>query len=149
MASTDLDRRSLARRPAGLADDLPRWRDRLERQWRLQVEEIIELSLAYHEAASAGRGGGRPELAGAPARQLRRVLAGVAFAHQVLAEIEAALGRIDAASYGICEQCGLRLQAGWLEASPQIRYCPDCCTQRCGRRRSGPAAGASPALPRA
>jgi len=149
MASTDLNQRSLTRPPTGPADDLPRWRDRLERQWRLQVEEIIELSLAYHEAASAGRAGGRPELAGAPARQLRRVLARIASAHQVLAEVEAALGRIDAASYGICEQCGLRLQAGWLEASPQIRYCPDCRTQRCGRRQSDPAAGAGPTLPRA
>ncbi len=101
MASTDLDQRSFARPPPGLADDLPRWRDRLERQWRLQVE----------------------------------------VAHQLLAEIEAALGRIDAASYGICEQCGLRLKADWLEASPQIRYCPECCVRRCGRRESGPAAG--------
>ena len=141
MASTDLDQRSFARPLPGLAADLPRWRDRLERQWRLQVEEIIELSLAYHEAASARRVGGRPELPGAPTRQLRRMLARTALAHQLLAEIEAALGRIDAASYGICEQCGLRLKADWLEASPQIRYCPECCVRRCGRRESGPAAG--------
>ena len=43
-----------------------------------------------------------------------------------LAEIEAALARIDVASYGICEQCGERLRADWLEASPQLRYCRRC-----------------------
>jgi len=136
MASADLDQRS----SADPADDLPRWRDRLERLWRLQVAEIIELSLAYHEAASARSAHGRPELAGSCARQLRRMLASAAFAHQALAEIEAALGRIEAASYGICEQCGLRLQAAWLQASPQIRYCPGCRPHGIG--------GMCPALPR-
>jgi hypothetical protein len=49
-------------RPAGdlLADppgDLPWRRDRLECLWRRQVGEIVALSLAYHDAASAGRPG--------------------------------------------------------------------------------------------
>jgi RNA polymerase-binding transcription factor DksA len=52
-----------------------------------------------------------------------------------------AMSRIDAARYGICEQCGLRLQAGWLEASPQMRCCPACRPQQGRRRPSGPAAG--------
>ena len=136
MASADLDQRS----SADPADDLPRWRDRLERLWRLQVAEIIELSLAYHEAASARSAHGGPELGGPCARQLPRMLASAAFAHQALAEIEAALGRIEAASYGICEQCGLRLQAARLQASPQIRCCRGCRPHRIG--------GMCPALPR-
>ena len=138
MGSADLDHRPPARPPAarsaGLADDLPQWRDRLERLWRVQVEEIIELSLAYHEAASDGRAGGRPELLGAPVRQRRRILARAALAHHSLAEIEAALRRIDVGNYGTCEQCGLRLQAGWLKRAPQIRYCPNCRPQRRRRR---------------
>src|SRR5713101_7057321 len=64
MASADLDQRSSLRRSAGLVDDLPQWRDRLEQLWRLNIEEIIELSLAYHGAASARRVGAGPELAG-------------------------------------------------------------------------------------
>jgi DnaK suppressor protein len=134
MGSTDLDHRPPASPPAGLADDLPQWRDRLERLWRVQVEEIIELSLAYHEAASDGRAGGRPELLGAPGRQRRRILARTALAHHSLAEIEAALRRIDVGNYGICEQCALRLQASWLKRVPQIRYCPNCRPQRHRRR---------------
>ncbi len=126
-------------RPASLADDLPRWRARLERIWRLQVEEIIELSLAYHDAASAPCPGGMPEPGGSPGSGLREVLSRTAQAHHVLAEIEAALGRIDAASYGLCEQCGLRLDAGWLEACPQVRYCRGCRPRERGRRWSAAA----------
>ena len=39
------------------------------------MEEIIELSLAYHEAASAEHAGDRPELAGAGSRRLQQILA--------------------------------------------------------------------------
>jgi RNA polymerase-binding transcription factor DksA len=114
---------SLLAEPAG---GLPRWRERLERLWRRQVEEIIELSLAYHEAASAEPATGRPEPAAARSRRLQQIRARAASAHHGLAEIEAALARIDAASYGICEQCGERLRADWLEAFPQLRYCRRC-----------------------
>src|SRR5437764_8108016 len=126
MAPTDPGPRPAASLLADPAGDLPRWRDRLERLWRRQVEEIIELSLAYHDAASASRADDRPGRAAARSRRLQRTLARTASAHHALAEIEAALARIDGASYGICEQCGGRLLADWLEASPQLRYCPRC-----------------------
>jgi DnaK suppressor protein len=127
MVSTDLNKRPSPPLSARAVENLPRWRDRLERLWRLQVEEIIELSLAYHEAAaSVCPGGGRPEPAGPRARQIRRILARTACSYHALAEVEAALGRIDAGSYGICGQCGLPLQTAWLEASPQSRYCAGC-----------------------
>jgi hypothetical protein len=125
--------------PARPVANLPRWRDRLERLWRLQVEEIIELSLAYHDAAASVRpGGGGLEPAGPRTRQ---ILARTARAHHALAEVEAALGRIDAASYGICGQCGLPLRTVWLEASPQRRYCPGCSARRGRARPPGSAAG--------
>ena len=142
MTSTVPGPRSAASLLADPADDLPRWRDRLERLWRRQVEEIIELSLAYHEAASAEHPGDRPELAAARSRRLQQALALTASAHHALAEIEAALARIDAASYGICEQCGERLRADWLEASPQVRYCRTCRPPRSDRRH--PPRGAGP-----
>ena len=135
MASTDPGPRSAAILLAEPAYDLPRWRDRLERLWRRQVEEIIELSLAYHEAASADDTANRQERAGVRSRQLQRALARTASAHHALAEIEAALARIDAASYGICEQCGDRLRPDWLETSPQLRYCPRCRPPRPARWR--------------
>jgi DnaK suppressor protein len=140
MAATDPRPRPGGDLLADPPDDLPRWRDRLECLWRRQVEEIIALSLAYHDAASADRPGRGPGLAGTRSRRLQRTLARVASAHHALAEIEAALGRIDAASYGICEHCGARLRADWLDARPQLRYCRRCGPPRQhGRNRSGAA----------
>ena len=40
-----------------------------------------------------------------------------------LAEIEAALGRVDAGTYGTCELCGEPVSDGRLEAMPAARYC--------------------------
>lgn len=40
-----------------------------------------------------------------------------------LAQIEAALVRIDAGSYGICEVCGGPIAEGRLEARPWTPYC--------------------------
>jgi RNA polymerase-binding transcription factor DksA len=134
MVSTDLSKRPPPSLPARPVENLPRWRDRLERLWRLQVEEIIELSLAYHEAAASVRPGDGGLEPGGP--RTRQFLARTASAHHALAEVEAALGRIDAASYGICGQCGLPLPTAWLEASPQRRYCAGC-----SARRGGPATG--------
>ncbi|MET1022300.1 MAG: TraR/DksA C4-type zinc finger protein [Arthrobacter sp.] len=42
---------------------------------------------------------------------------------QGLAQIEAALERIDAGSYGICEVCGEEIAEGRLEARPWTPYC--------------------------
>ncbi len=117
----------VAERPSACPpEDLPRWRDRLEQMWRLQVEEIIELSLAYHEAASAPVAGHRPDPASLAGRRTRRLLIRAAFAHHALAEIEAAMSRIDTGGYGSCGHCRLPVPAGVLHACPQARYCPDC-----------------------
>jgi RNA polymerase-binding transcription factor len=126
MVSAELAAHVAERPSACPPDDLPQWRDRLEQIWRLQVEEIIELSLAYHEAASVPVAGRRPDPASLAARRLGRILTRTAFAHHALAEIEAALGRVDAGSYGICGHCRLPFPADVLHACPQARYCPDC-----------------------
>jgi len=42
-----------------------------------------------------------------------------------LAEIDAALGRLDGGSYGVCELCGNPVGDGRLEAMPAARYCVD------------------------
>ncbi|MHB8718559.1 MAG: TraR/DksA C4-type zinc finger protein [Candidatus Dormibacteria bacterium] len=40
-----------------------------------------------------------------------------------LAEVEAALERLDAGAYGVCEICGQAIAEGRLEAMPATRYC--------------------------
>jgi DnaK suppressor protein len=101
----------------------PRWRARLEARWQAYVQEVTELSLAYHVAAAAvcddiGDGAGQPEIASL----LRRVAA----ARRKLADVEEALGRLAAGTFGSCEQCGSAIPAGLLTAAPETRYCPRC-----------------------
>jgi DnaK suppressor protein len=43
-----------------------------------------------------------------------------------LREIEAALARLDAGEYGVCERCGRRIAAARLEARPTARTCLAC-----------------------
>lgn len=43
-----------------------------------------------------------------------------------LAEVEAAVQRLDAGRYGLCERCGQPVAAGRLAARPTARLCIDC-----------------------
>jgi len=47
-----------------------------------------------------------------------------------LAEVEAALLRVDAGTYGICEVCGRPIAEGRLEARPTARTCIACASRR-------------------
>ena len=40
-----------------------------------------------------------------------------------LAEVQSALERIDAGSYGRCEQCGAAIDDAMLDSNPTARYC--------------------------
>jgi RNA polymerase-binding protein DksA len=50
-----------------------------------------------------------------------------------LAHVEAALKRIDAGTYGSCENCGKLIQPARLEAMPWVTLCIDC--KRLAERR--------------
>jgi RNA polymerase-binding protein DksA len=50
-----------------------------------------------------------------------------------LSHVEAALKRIDAGTYGICENCGRPIQPERLEAMPWVTLCIDC--KRLAERR--------------
>jgi DnaK suppressor protein len=47
-------------------------------------------------------------------------------AHHRLAEIDAAVARVEAGTYGICEGCGTPIAAGRLDARPLARTCVGC-----------------------
>ena len=107
----------------GTGTPAPRWRALLEDRWQARVQEVTELSLAYHVAAAAvpddiGDGAGQPEIASL----LRRAVK----ARRKLADVEDALGRLAAGNFGRCEQCGSAIPAGLLAAAPETRYCPRC-----------------------
>ncbi|WP_244242213.1 TraR/DksA family transcriptional regulator [Nocardioides seonyuensis] len=47
-----------------------------------------------------------------------------------LAEVDAAMERLDAGSYGTCEQCGGPIGEARLEARPVARTCITCASRR-------------------
>jgi hypothetical protein len=129
----------------------PRWRAVLEARWRARLQEVTELSLAYHAAAAAGppdpaaaaepadpAGPADPQpSAGGPGplrtqRLLRHellcreLLFRAIVARRKLADVEEALGRLAAGTFGSCEQCGSPIAAGLLAVIPERRYCPRC-----------------------
>jgi DnaK suppressor protein len=106
----------------------PRWRALLEARWRTRLQEVTELSMAYHTAAAGGT----------EDRQARRLLRRAVAARQRLADIEEALDRVAAGSFGRCEQCGAPISELLLAAAPESRYCA-----RCAGAASGPFAASA------
>ena len=101
----------------------PVWRALLEAQWRARLQDVTELSLAYHEAAAvapaapAGPPGGR---------KLRRLLRSAIAARRALADTDEALGRLASGRYGLCEGCSAAIPAWLLTGTPDARFCPRC-----------------------
>jgi DnaK suppressor protein len=94
----------------------PRWRAILEARWRNRLQEVTELSIEYHAAASGD----------IEDRQARRVLCRAVAARQRLADTEDALGRLTDRVFGQCEQCGASIPDVLLAAAPESRYCTCC-----------------------
>jgi RNA polymerase-binding transcription factor DksA len=111
----------------------PRWRAILETRWRIRLQEVTELSMAYHGAAAGG----------VEDRDARRLLRRAVAARQRLADTEDALGRVAAGVFGRCEQCGAPLSDTRLVAAPESRYCARCAGAATGTLTTGTrAAGA-------
>jgi RNA polymerase-binding transcription factor DksA len=49
---------------------------------------------------------------------------------ETLTDVEAALAKLEAGTYGICEGCGERINPARLEAMPAARLCIDCASSR-------------------
>lgn len=49
---------------------------------------------------------------------------------EALDEVETALGKLEAGTYGVCESCGQRISPPRLEAMPAARLCMDCASRR-------------------
>lgn len=54
---------------------------------------------------------------------------------QTLADIDAALERLDAGTYGVCEKCGNEIGQARLEARPTATACIACAERVSSRRR--------------
>lgn len=119
------------RREEHVADG-PRWRVILEARWRDRLQELTELSMAYHAATSDGT----------EDMQARRLLRRAVAARQRLADTEDALGRVTSGVFGQCEQCRVLIPEGLLGAAPESRYCLRCAVGAGdGGEKTGPDAG--------
>lgn len=100
----------------------PYWRALLESRWRACLQEVTELSLAYHAAT------GEPDRSGDRAAHLeaQTLLNHAVAARRELADVEDALGRLAAGNFGTCEQCGAQIPAVLLADTPETRYCAHC-----------------------
>ena len=52
------------------------------------------------------------------------------YVHELLAEIDAALQKMDNGSYGLCETCHDAIEADRLERNPLVRFCLDHLTEK-------------------
>jgi RNA polymerase-binding transcription factor DksA len=82
------------------------------------LQEVTELSVAYHASADASGGIGD--------QRARRLLRLAVEARQRLADTEDALSRLAAGGFGRCEQCGAPVPGALLAAAPESRYCAGC-----------------------
>ncbi len=96
----------------------------LEDLWRQKVDQIVVLSMAYHDDIPADT------VHALTSRQNRSdtlLMNRVMRAHEDLALIEDAIDRIKAGTYGICGTCAQPISADWLNQTPYVRDCPVCC----------------------
>ena len=123
----------------------PVWRALLEAQWRARLQEVTELSLAYHEAAAvtAAAPDGPPT-----ERKLRQLLRRAVAARRALADTDEALGRLASGRYGLCEVCAAAIPARLLAVAPDARFCPRCQPSALPAGPAPPALAGGPALHR-
>jgi DnaK suppressor protein len=107
-------------------------RDRLQELWRAQVE-IISTAGVRFQLAAQGRGSDS-------SRAL--VEDRLAVARVRLTELEAAMRRMDARRYGICDRCHQPMTFDELLATPEKTSCASCESTPRHSRRGAPTRGA-------
>ncbi|CAL9649758.1 RNA polymerase-binding transcription factor DksA [Streptomyces sp. enrichment culture] len=98
------------------SEDLAALRDNLHEQLLFREEQLRQFAADSRPPADGPRGAGQIEV--------RVKLA--ASARMVLADVEAALTRMDTGTYGTCHLCRRPIQRERLLIVPQARYCARC-----------------------
>lgn len=106
---------------AGLTpQELAALRENLEEQRRFRLDQLREFARS-RAGSRHGRHGGRRTAGLAEVDAKLR-----ASARMVLADVEAALERMDRGRYGVCHLCARPIPLHHLEVVPQARYCARC-----------------------
>jgi DnaK suppressor protein len=103
-------------------------RERLiaERDRLIEVRDAASRLSASSKQAGAGEQANPDQLPAEQANETieRELDLGVLLSvESELAQLQRALGRLDAGNYGRCEVCGKPIAEGRLEAKPAARYC--------------------------
>src|SRR3954451_18274323 len=112
------------------------WRSRLAAERASTLGRLTSLTSDYDGVVAASRDTNAddehdPE-GSTIAFERSQIGALVRHARHHLAEIDAAVERWDAGSYGVCEVCGTAIDAERLEARPTARTCISCATVAAG-----------------
>lgn len=106
------------------------FRDALEDDRRVTLDRLAALTGDFDRIVEASRDSNAddehdPE-GQTIAYERSQVAALIEQAERHLAEVEAALARLEQGSYGVCERCGEPIAPGRLEARPTARTCVAC-----------------------
>ncbi|MDR2988365.1 MAG: hypothetical protein LBV34_26385 [Nocardiopsaceae bacterium] len=116
----------------------------LEDLWRQKVDQIVVLSMAYHDEVPAET---VHALTSRHACTDTVLMNRVMRAHEDLALIEDAIDRIKDGTYGICGSCAGHIGADLLNTTPYARECPGCClSQITWQPAEAPQAAGEPAI---
>ncbi len=108
--------------------ELNKYKSRLLAMRKRLFAQVNSIEDALHEDATAH---GEPTTvpthpADADVEGLDEQIALAQNEEQLLEEVEAALGRIEAGTYGKCTNCGRKISKERLDALPWTPYCIDC-----------------------
>ena len=111
------------------ATDIEKVRSQLQRRRRLILEASRRTSADIDKLRGAERD---PEVEEASQNEQQQYnLSQIGEAEQrEIAQIDAALERLEAGAYGVCRDCGEQIDANRLAALPFVLDCPECASRR-------------------
>lgn len=104
-------------------DELLRLRARAEAEAATLAQDLEALFLASRDSNADDEHDPEGATIGFERAQLTALLAG---ARERIADVDDALRRVEAATYGICERCGQPIGDERLAARPFARFCMAC-----------------------
>ncbi len=113
-------------------------RSRLENDRKHLLQELEQLTANAHPVNERREGSpfGKREEEATEAAELEKRLALEKRTRELLAEVEHALHKFEQGTYGLCDNCGQRIDPARLEALPQAGLCLQCKTKNSKGRAS-------------
>ncbi len=111
-----------------MTDNLKQIRARLEAEDKRLRDELTQLETEAQPSETRREGSpfGKREEEATESSELEKRLAMEKRISGAMIEIEHALRKLDAGTYGLCDSCGKPISPDRLEALPQASLCVDC-----------------------